>query len=102
MVMTGRSSVGSQLAYNWQTLWQLPTLCTGMLTDRHGPTSQGRAVKAETHLLEVPLMTDISIPSAATPARPALDPKNVAALQAKVTRLVLADALTAAPHTYHH
>ena len=47
-------------------------------------------------------MTDTSIPSAATPTRPALDPKKVAALQAKVTRLVLADALTAAPHTYHH
>ncbi|MGW8491410.1 hypothetical protein [Streptomyces sp. NPDC055886] len=31
-----------------------------------------------------------------------LDPKKVAALQAKVARLVGADALAAAPHTYHH
>ncbi|WP_274536998.1 hypothetical protein [Kitasatospora sp. CB01950] len=40
-----------------------------------------------------------------TPAKaPAvtLDPKKVAALQAKVNRLVGTGALAAAPHTYHH
>ncbi|MFE8977609.1 hypothetical protein ACFYM7_29910 [Streptomyces cyaneofuscatus] len=31
-----------------------------------------------------------------------LDPKKVAALQAKVNRLVGTGALAAAPHTYHH
>ncbi|MET8630293.1 hypothetical protein ABZW30_42415 [Kitasatospora sp. NPDC004669] len=31
-----------------------------------------------------------------------LDPKKLAALQAKVNRLVGTGALTAAPHTYHH
>ncbi|MFJ3713240.1 MULTISPECIES: hypothetical protein [unclassified Streptomyces] len=31
-----------------------------------------------------------------------LDPKKVAAIQAKVSRLVGTGALTAAPHTYHH
>ncbi|MFF3981028.1 hypothetical protein [Streptomyces sp. NPDC001828] len=40
-----------------------------------------------------------------TPAKaPAitLDPKQIAALQAKVARLVGTGALAAAPHTYHH
>ncbi|MGW2184194.1 hypothetical protein ACWCXX_40935 [Streptomyces sp. NPDC001732] len=31
-----------------------------------------------------------------------LDPKKVAAVQAKVARLVSTGALAAAPHTYHH
>ncbi|MEV0536830.1 hypothetical protein [Kitasatospora sp. NPDC050463] len=39
-----------------------------------------------------------------TPAKApvTLDPKKVAALQAKVSRLVGTGALAAAPHTYHH
>ncbi|MFE7487329.1 hypothetical protein [Kitasatospora sp. NPDC057541] len=42
-----------------------------------------------------------TIPQAKTPAV-TLDPKKVAALQAKVARLVGTGALAAAPHTYHH
>ncbi|MFE6867741.1 hypothetical protein ACFVFS_14365 [Kitasatospora sp. NPDC057692] len=40
-------------------------------------------------------------PQTKTPAA-TLDPKKVAALQAKVARLVGTGALAAAPHTYHH
>ncbi|WP_405412595.1 hypothetical protein [Streptomyces decoyicus] len=31
---------GSQLAYSWQALWQLPTLRVRALTHRHSPTGQ--------------------------------------------------------------